>query len=208
MLFEMSNDLELDIQASKSTSRVTLCSECNQVLDGVFAPKQYCPNMQTWSGLDLFQLRRPRLGRHMLFCSVRFIEVARTEKWQGLRFDAIDVNRELALGGSGIDYLARKWPPKSWYPDPPSAGKTAEEWLAIYNTEKDGGRWYEAWRALLYLGQEAVPAVLRQFESTDEVQKMHAARLIGALGKHGGVDLSEEVVEEARALWPDPDVHP
>ena len=71
----------------------------------------------------------------------------------------------------------------------PHAGKSVEEWLAIYNTEEDGGKWYDAWRALLYLGQEAVPAVLEQFASADEGQKMRAARLLGALAKRGDIDV-------------------
>jgi hypothetical protein len=48
----------------------------------------------------------------------------------------------------------------------------------MYNSERQGGRWYEAWAALLDLGDEVLPLVMEQFRSVDEVQRIRAARLL------------------------------
>lgn len=200
--------LDIDIGAS-NCPRLTVCPLCGATLDGSLDCERLVPIETSWNRKAFFTLRNPRRSDYYC-CTVELLEIARAEEWMGFHFSALDVPQGLmkASGHRGIDYLGKEWPPKSWYPPRLGEGKSQREWLRIYNTTKSGPQWYEAWRALLDLGQKIVPAVLRQFEEEDEQARLRAARLLVALEGKTGVAIPADVSRQARDLWPDPSVVP
>ena len=199
---EVPYGLEVDLELTRIKGRMTLCSACDRILDGLFDTDRLVPLLRSWDGADLFTLRRPRLGRWRVFCSLRFVELAREHRWKGFRFERIDADRQRCLGWEGVDYLAKKWPPQSWYPPRASDGRSPQAWLEMYNSVRDGGKWWDAWKALLDLGEEVLPLVLQQFESNDQDQRLRAARLLLTMGKRGAAEVPPTVLARADELVP------
>ena len=70
----------------------------------------------TWGGEDLF-LSVAGVPFGKILCTRRFLKLAHTCKWNGLRFFPMDLPEPYRISASNaVDYLKRQWPLK-WYPD-------------------------------------------------------------------------------------------
>ncbi|MBN1460174.1 MAG: hypothetical protein JXA57_11605 [Armatimonadetes bacterium] len=147
---------QLDLRASGYEVRGH-CSRCGRAtVDPLVGPERYMFEDGTWDGSDVFNTRS---SGGIYFCTEKVLLLAREKRRTNFRFVPADALQRHASGWRGIDYLGEKWPPK-WYPDPPDAGKTPEQWLSDF--KNDLGRiHYPAIEALLEIGSAAVPGLLR-----------------------------------------------
>lgn len=159
----------------------------------------YIPRMETWSGADLF---RYRIATGVLWhgCTRRVLELARRERWTGFEFEPIDKRRELS---GPIKYLAKKWPPKSWHPEPPGAGKPFEEWLRLHRDPATPlevrTRAYHAIRE--DYPDEAAEYFLARFHSADRQVLEEAAQWIFQICNYVSKnEIPPGVLEQARAI--------
>lgn len=114
--------------------------------------QRFTPILETWDGSDVFVMRNE--FNRMVFCTQKVLELARQHRWSNFMFRPMDVLRRY---GGQIDYLAEQWPPESWYPTPPSAGKTMQEWIDVLLTDEYVGK---AAFPLLDFGDEAIRPLL------------------------------------------------
>lgn len=70
----------------------------------------------SWLGDDLFDFANAGPGGGM-FCTRRVIELAHRHRWTCCWFIPLDIKRGDVGSWRGINYLAKRWPPK-WYPEP------------------------------------------------------------------------------------------
>ncbi len=167
---EITGLMDVDLEAS-GVHVPNPCPVCHGG-KGRSPPRRWVPLYDTWDESDLFTLRQFRSS--LTFCSERVLMLARQHKWTNFRFDPIDVVQRHATKWSGIDYLAEAWPPQ-WYPEPPSKGRSFEEWVQ--------------WTRIS--GADAIPVVMRMHELTDPsevtpaliegVSEAHAATAAQAL---------------------------
>ena len=111
---QTAHGLGLDQAASGSTYNPIACNVCErrEIVPG-FMPLRnpvFIPLGESWTGADLFHGH----FRSELFCSLRFVEMARKERWTNLLFTPIDVPFDPQH--ERINPLAKEWPPASWYP--------------------------------------------------------------------------------------------
>jgi hypothetical protein len=117
--------------------------------------------------------------------------LARENRWTNFYFNPMDASREHAeVGWRGVDYLGEKWPPK-WYPDPPDKGKSLEEWLADFE-QVPAKVSYPAHKALMEIGQPAVPRLVQLLKSESPKVRYRAAFALRAL-KNRGASIPVEV---------------
>jgi hypothetical protein len=62
------------------------------------------------------------VGKHVAYCTLRLIELARANSWSNFRFypaDSVRVRRirKEMVDPLPVDYLGKQWPPVTWYPD-------------------------------------------------------------------------------------------
>lgn len=166
------------------------CGSCSrQLTERLVRPRRYAPVAESWDGSDLFRVRTWAKGGS-IFCTLRVLELARERRWTNFRFDAMDVVRDHAeafgamrSGYRGVDYLAEQWPPPAWYPEPPSAGRTADEWIAELWSD-DYSRWFQARIALFDLGAECVAKLAESLEQEPETRQRVIAGILAYIHKN------------------------
>lgn len=86
----------------------------------------------TWDGSDLAV---DQAGANF-YCSLDFVERARTDRWTGFSFWPADLPYEELPVWDGIDYLGEVWPPRRWYPPDPAAFSGVTDWVAAFDEAK------------------------------------------------------------------------
>jgi hypothetical protein len=85
------------------------------------------PVPQSHGGAEVFGVRG--LPWTSLYCTRRFVESARANRWKDFRFGVMDLPHPDTLTHH-IDYLGKTWPPKRWYPDGIEGhSSNLEDWL-------------------------------------------------------------------------------
>lgn len=138
--------------------------------------RRLVPRDDTWTGYDLVR------GRKSIVCTRRIIELARAERWTNFSFRPIDVPPHYR--SVDIDYLGAQWPPKQWYLEPYSAGKTAEEWfdLLFDDSIEDHELKQHASLALqMDLPAKAMSLCIDRMRSTTGRDQYRAARMAAGL---------------------------
>lgn len=133
---------------------------------------------------DLFYLRGMQKSR--FFCSLRFLEVARQQRWTNLHFVPINVVKPRFTRWLEVDYLGEQWPPQ-WYPQRASNGKSPEEWVAQLR-DPDIGRSYDARIAILDFTSEAariIPLLENLLDEEDQMVRREVELLFSAYLKEG-----------------------
>jgi hypothetical protein len=184
--------MNIDLVASGVTGSLP-CPECLRPTIETDNPRRYVPVASSWDGADLFRMRNWEIGR--LCCTRKVLDLARKERWTNFRFIPMDAEGEYALGWRGVDYLGKKWPPDKWYPDRPSAGKTAEEWAAQLFCG-DPRKEHFARRALMDLGDQVVGPLVEVLHSTDLAKRQRAANYLSYLREVRDMPLPPEVEVE------------
>jgi hypothetical protein len=113
---ELDRDLDVGLTGGEPKDEPHVCAKCSQMISGNTWRRRLHPIDGTWAGSDLFWLRKPQLNRLHVYCSMRFIELARDQRWLGFNFEPIDIDPLSRRGWRGVDHLADQWPPASWYP--------------------------------------------------------------------------------------------
>ena len=190
--------MDVDLQASGVRVLKKGCPVClgGRKTEGEYI--RYVPLVETWDGSDIFELRNAT-GR---CCTDKVLLLARKHRWTNFSFEPLDVIREYSLGWPGIDYLGKKWPPAKWYPDPPSAGKTVDEWLSMFASDNSDAQW-KARKALLDLKEEAVPGLVRLMKSGSGDVKERAREMLSLLSESNVKipdDILRQVYAEERAI--------
>ena len=83
---------------------------------GSYDGLRWTPRLDTWNRNDLF--RAANRDWAFLFCSARFLLLARKHCWKQLRFCPLDIDPTSIRKypkNDGIDFLGKQWPPL-WYP--------------------------------------------------------------------------------------------
>ncbi|HYE61182.1 MAG TPA: hypothetical protein VD997_04230 [Phycisphaerales bacterium] len=161
----------------------------------------------SWAGLDLFisEDLEPVL---QVFCTRKVLELARRERWTGARFEPIDAPFDLTNRShvwKGIPYLGKQWPPKAWYPPPPDAGKSPEEWVQqlVSGVEqlppaRSGYKTPQAdvagaFHALLWIGAPAIPLLEPLLYHVNQNLRKDAAWLIQQAAERDEVTLDQDM---------------
>ncbi len=126
-LLRVPGGVDIDLDASRCAG-LTVCSCCGSILDGGLDCERLIPMGASWNGAPFFTLRVPRM-RDYYICTREVLDIARTERWIGFHFTALDIPKELLIKSEYqcIDYLGEKWPPDSWYPEPSGENPTLEQ---------------------------------------------------------------------------------
>jgi len=162
-------------------------------------PEKLYPLYESWDGSDLFY-GRPFGGP---FCTYRVLMLARERRWTNFKFYPIDRTDYERSNWEGIDYLGSYWPPV-WYADRPSAGKTREEWLEEYfsnkgETQSDFLYYQIAQRALDDLGDEVLAPLTERFNNGS----LRAAQAIRSIAQRG-TPVPPDLLDRAeQAVWAD-----
>lgn len=77
-------------------------------------PWRKVPVPGSHGGADIFGVQN--MEWTFLFCTFRFVELARQRKWKGFLFEPMDVP-DKARRDATIRYLDKPWPPERWYPE-------------------------------------------------------------------------------------------
>jgi len=176
-------DVDLKEARLSNLERCEVCYRLTQPFEatGLRHARCYVPLENTWDGSDIFRMRNIP-SRHC-FCTYKVLELAREHKWVNFRFEPMGTIQRHAVGWKGVDYKARKWPPAQWHPDPPSMGKTLEEWLEVFRVNTDA--WAPVFDALQDFEEAAVaPLVQFLYEGTQK-QRRDAALVLHHLMCNG-----------------------
>lgn len=174
--------------------------------------KRFVPIENSWEGFDLFRVNNNKT----CCCTRRIVELARQHQWTNFEFKPLDVRRDMPT--EGINYLAEQWPPESWYPRPPSEGKTVEEWVDAYmkrarneieqarnpesgknnsrlSTKAKGKTWWKERQRprnaiVSDLATESVPIFVDILRHGDELDRHIAAHMLSSLASHTRIDLA------------------
>jgi hypothetical protein len=75
-------------------------------------PRRIIAKAEAWDGSDFFKLDVPQMFGEIC-CSIRFVELAYRNKWDGFSFCPMD-----SLGArEGVEITKATWPPVEWYPE-------------------------------------------------------------------------------------------
>jgi len=141
----------------------------------------------SWSGKDLFQTG---LG---YFCTDAVLESSRRHRLTNCRF--IPSEAGAATWSAGIEYLGAEWPVH--FDARPWESQTSEKWVEGLRSPHTR---YEARRALIALGTDAVaaiPAIVELLDEKDPLVKREAEILLNMFWKMG-VPLSNKALTAAR----------
>lgn len=190
----VSGMIDIDIGASGLGS-MDWCPACKASTSKHFVQHlKHVPIRESWDGSDIFKVGpRPTWG--VLYCTRRVLELARNERWSSFQFEPMDIVRRHSSSWGGIDYLGDAWPPKNWYPTPPSAGKSLAEWVdQMRRDDPEGFRQARiAISDIAYDEPEAViPELAKMLDEADEKRCRHAARMLGLIYAHSGL-VSKEI---------------
>jgi hypothetical protein len=165
------------------------CKTCGQVDYGERkTPMVAAFRSESWNGLDLFA---PTFPSGRIFCTAKVIKIARAERHTNFRFIPVDALHSRAVAWKGIDYLGKCWPPKSWYPNEPCAGKSAEELVdALFS----GQERLEAVRAIQERKEAVVPALARAIRERRPQDRLTIAGMLEDLERKG-VSLDTELLQ-------------
>lgn len=198
--------LKLDVRQGDPHGSTYSCSRCGMSGYRDLMPPRLIPIWKTWDKSDLFQLKRPYVSDSTLYCSRRFIDLARAERWRHLRFYSIDRYGPVRTGSCfansqdvlRIDHLARKWPPNPWHTPSYADERTPRLWLEMYNSfpERDY-RLIVPWFALMDRAEEALPLIIDQFFSLDEEARIRAARMIDAIARYQHAPVPDDLAMKA-----------
>lgn len=190
---EITGEIDIDMNAS-GVGGAPQCPGCFRWLSKSAEPHRYVPAGHTWDGADLLRLRN--LPYRMLFCTRRVLELARRDRWRGVGFEPMDVDRRHP---SGINHLARTWPPERWYPPRPSEGKDLETWVKQLESPDFMER-RAAGMAVVDLGELSLPPLLRLIDGPSESLRTESASLLFNISER--VPLTREVRDRVRPLLP------
>lgn len=155
------------------------------------------PLSETWSGADIF-LAGTDKGSPA--CTEKVLHLAHHEKWTGFQFAPIGKRSEV---NGTLNHLAKKWPPKSWFPPSPGEGKTFLEWLEIH---RDASKTWEERRDAgeaikCDYPDEAAAHFVERFLHGDVEARSEAAKWLFWLRRYvGDYEISAGVLDEAQSL--------
>lgn len=173
---EVAGTLDLDLAASG----LPAAESPDGVLSGRDRPRaiRYIPEPASWDGTDLMKLRNyPMRG---IICSRRVIELARKERLTNFRFRPLGLLGHQEIGGKGVDYLGKTWPP-AWYPPHARTIKSLDQWLDELSLESTAHPFeYHKQRIdpLLDFGLEALPGLKRILQTGSLLARKHAALVV------------------------------
>ncbi|MDB5357074.1 MAG: hypothetical protein JWN24_3527 [Phycisphaerales bacterium] len=194
--FKLVGKIEIDVEAIGAPQE-RLCPGCRRMQPGVNV-RRFLPLPDTWDGSDIFTMSN---APGLVCCTERVLLLARRERWTNCRFEPIDVIRRHAVRWDGIHYMADHWPPSSWYPDPPSKGKTMEQWLQIVRENRH--EWHPSFDAMLDFGPAGIPPLVDLLETGDEVQRQSAAKVLYFLREEAGASLPPDAITRIKKELPD-----
>lgn len=177
---ELLGRIDIELRASGLCESAP-CPECfkSPVIEEATG---YVPKPETWDGQALFSIRNYPIAA--FFCTEEVLELARKDRWSNFSFQPMDVVRKHSYGWRGVDYLGRKWPPKRWYPDAPSSGKTLKQWLRDLGSQ-DVKTNYAARLALLDLGAQVIGPVSELLVDSDDRLLRRAAEVLRGIETQG-----------------------
>lgn len=179
----------IDIDMDACGFKGPRCSVCRGSIEALDQAVRRVPKPETWSGHDLFMMQNHPTNQ--VLCTEKVLLLARENRWSNFRFLPMDAVIEHTFSWPGIDYLGEQWPPEKWYPDPPAAGRTLDEWLeALKDDDVDIS--YKATLALLEIGEPAVPGLVKLFLE-DERFRYESANILKGLN-YRGVPVPPEVM--------------
>ncbi len=90
-----------------------VCDSAKKVVKG----NRLVPRDDAWDGSDFFGITN-WYNLHIC-CTRRVVELAREQGWDELRFTPMDIAYGFGKirGPVYVKHLAKKWPPKQWYPE-------------------------------------------------------------------------------------------
>jgi len=222
----MPSGIRVDLEASGIRHAPVLCETCGsqgELPGSALVPftRQKRRGLKTipesWTGADLF-ICEDLGSTSYTFCTRRVLELARAERWTGVRFDPIDAPFDLRTRWRGIDFRGKQWPPKAWYPPPPDAGKSPEEWVSLLVEfglglaplrlgELEGAAaGAEANFALLWIGPPALTLLTPLLGHGTPFVRRLAAWLIMSIAERDEVQLPTDVAAKALEMTPRRDI--
>lgn len=196
--FNPQQGIDFDLEASGIANRGT-CAVCHQYFplsddSPDPKPRRMVPLHNSWTGLDLFCGRN--YNSHIMYVTEKVLLLARRHRWTNCRFEPIDILQRDSLRWCGIDYLGKQWPPK-YYPDPASAGKSADKWIADFFADDESS--FPAQQALIELGPSVVPTLIERLRCSNGEEHSEAARILWLIEAEE-VPLPPDVHEEVHRV--------